>query len=165
MFSILGAIGNLFFGFKSGFQVWKNYKTKTFECSIMMILFDFVGNICCGAYIAGTTGFWTLPWQFVNYTLATIFIVVLLIQYFLYKDNTRGFQEDVGYKWKELAPQDSYQNFAPIYGCQIPNDGNNVTLEYRLEKFDKNWDKEIIISREELLKKTKELSKEFEKEN
>ena len=92
LFSTLGAIGNLFFGFKSGFQVWKNYKTKSFDCSIWMIIFDFIGNICCGAYIAGTTGFWTLPWQFVNYTLATLFIFILFVQFIKYrkKHDTTG---------------------------------------------------------------------------
>lgn len=85
IFSIFGAIGNIFFGLKSSFQVYDNRKSKEFKCSLLMILFDFIGNICCGTYIAGTTGFWTLPWQFVNYSLATLFILILLGQYFKYK--------------------------------------------------------------------------------
>lgn len=85
MLSIIGAIGNLFFGCKSFFQVRENKKAKAFKCSLLMILCDFIGNICCGAYIAGTTGFWTLPWQFVNYSLATLFIFILIGQYFKYK--------------------------------------------------------------------------------
>lgn len=86
--SILGAIGNLFFGFKSFFQVKENIKNKSFNCSLLMIIFDFIGNICCATYIAGTTGFLTLPWQFVNYTLATLFIFILIYQYFKYKKHS-----------------------------------------------------------------------------
>lgn len=84
--SVIGAIGNLFFGFKSLFQVKANRKAKAFNCSLLMIFCDFIGNICCATYIAGTTGFWTLPWQFVNYSLATLFILILIGQYFKYKE-------------------------------------------------------------------------------
>lgn len=82
---VLGVIGNLFFGFKSVFQVIECYKKKsTTGLSAMMLISDFIGNIACAAYIWGTTGF-TIWLQFVNYGFATIFLIILLLMKVYYK--------------------------------------------------------------------------------
>lgn len=82
---LCGLIGNLAFAFKSSFQVKNCYKTKsTAGLSLGMIIFDFIGNICCATYIWGTTGF-TVWLQFVNYGFATLFLIILLIMKLKYK--------------------------------------------------------------------------------
>lgn len=82
---LAGAIGNIFFGFKSIFQVIKNRKAKSTEgLSMGMIMSDFIGNICCAYYIYTGAGF-ELWFQFVNYGFATLFLFVLLYQKYKYK--------------------------------------------------------------------------------
>lgn len=62
-------------------QVIKAYKTKsTGDISIFFIILSIIGNLCSAGYIFYTnyiSGMWQYP-QYVNYTLATIFIFVLL---------------------------------------------------------------------------------------
>lgn len=84
--TLLGIIGNISFGFKSLSQVIKCYKAKsTSGLSSIMIIMDFIGNISCTLYIFLETGF-TVYWQFVNYGLATLFLVILIIMKFIYKN-------------------------------------------------------------------------------
>lgn len=85
--AIFGAIGNIFFGFKSLFQIIESYKTKSTKgLNTYMLIADFIGNVCCATYIYGSTGF-TLWWQFVNYGFATLFLLILFYMKKLYKNN------------------------------------------------------------------------------
>lgn len=85
MIALFGAIGNIFFGIKSVFQVKQCYKSKSTDgLSTFMLIADFIGNICCATYIYGSTGF-TLWWQFVNYGLATLFLLILFGMKIKYK--------------------------------------------------------------------------------
>lgn len=85
IFWICGLVGNLAFAFKSSFQVVNCFKSKsTAGLSLGMIIFDFIGNMCCAAYIWGTTGF-TVWLQFVNYGFATLFLIILLVMKYTYK--------------------------------------------------------------------------------
>lgn len=82
---IIGAIGNILFGFKSLPQVLKCYKKKSTDgLSLGMILADFGGNIACTYYIYKIVGF-EIWWQFVNYGFATLFLIILLIMTRIYK--------------------------------------------------------------------------------
>lgn len=81
---IIGALGNILFGFKSLFQVVESYKQKKVSVSKGMLLADFLGNIACTYYIYQTVGF-EIWWQFVNYGFATLFLIMLFIMIMVYK--------------------------------------------------------------------------------
>jgi uncharacterized protein with PQ loop repeat len=82
-----GAIGNILFGVKSSFQVVKCYKAKSVSgLSPIMLLFDFFGNICCAYYIFSNTGM-KLFWQYINYGCATLFLIILFIMMFVYRES------------------------------------------------------------------------------
>lgn len=84
---LIGTIGNLLFGFKSLFQVIKCYKSKSTDgLSFGMLFADFGGNLACAYFIFATTGFTLWP-QFVNYFFATLFLAVLFIMMFLYRQH------------------------------------------------------------------------------
>lgn len=86
---ICGAIGNILFGFKSAFQVWKCRKAKsTVGLSPLMLLFDFGGNIACAYYIFSNTGM-KLFWQYINYGFATLFLIILFIMMFVYRGDSK----------------------------------------------------------------------------
>jgi uncharacterized protein with PQ loop repeat len=78
---LIGYTGALAFAVCSLPQVIKAYKTKsTGDISIFFIILSIIGNLCSAAYIFYTnyiSGMWQYP-QYVNYTLATIFIFILL---------------------------------------------------------------------------------------
>lgn len=78
---IIGYCGAAAFATCSLPQVIKAYKTKsTGDISIFFIILSIIGNLCSAGYIFYTnyiSGMWQYP-QYVNYTLATIFIFVLL---------------------------------------------------------------------------------------
>lgn len=78
---LIGYTGALSFAICSLPQVIKAYKTKsTGDISIFFIILSIIGNLCSAAYIFYTnyiSGMWQYP-QYVNYTLATIFIFILL---------------------------------------------------------------------------------------
>lgn len=80
-------LGNLLFGVKSAPQVIKCYKSKSTKgLSLPMLLLDFGGNTLCAYYIFANTGT-KLFWQYINYGLATLLLVVLFIMVFMYRDN------------------------------------------------------------------------------
>lgn len=84
---LIGITGNLLFAIKSLPQVIKCHKTKTTKnISTTMILTDFLGNIFCSIFIFNTTGFTLWP-QFVNYTLATLWLIILITFKFTYKNS------------------------------------------------------------------------------
>lgn len=84
---IAGMLGNLLFGVKSAPQVIKCYKSKSTKgLSLPMLLLDFGGNTLCAYYIFANTGT-KLFWQYINYGLATLLLVVLFIMVFMYRDN------------------------------------------------------------------------------
>lgn len=88
MIYIIGTIGNLLFGIKSLFQVIECYKQKsTNGLSIWMLISDFLGNTCCAVFIYGTTGFVLWP-QFVNYSLATLWLVILFVMIGIYRERS-----------------------------------------------------------------------------
>ena len=78
---IIGYCGAAAFATCSLPQVIKAYKTNsTGDISIFFIILSIIGNLCSAGYIFYTnyiSGMWQYP-QYVNYTLATIFIFVLL---------------------------------------------------------------------------------------
>lgn len=78
---IIGYCGAAAFATCSLPQVIKAYKTKsTGDISIFFIILSIIGNLCSAGYIFYTnyiSGMWQYP-QYVNYTLATILIFVLL---------------------------------------------------------------------------------------
>ena len=78
---IIGFCGAGAFAVCSLPQVIKSYKTKsTGDISIFFIILSIIGNLCSAAYIFYTnyiSGLWQYP-QYVNYTLATILIFILL---------------------------------------------------------------------------------------
>lgn len=78
---IVGFVGAAAFATCSGPQVIKAYRTKsTGDISIFFIILSIIGNLCSAAYIFYTnwiSGMWQYP-QYVNYSLATILIFVLL---------------------------------------------------------------------------------------
>lgn len=81
IFLIIGFIGAGAFATCSLPQVIKAYKTKsTGDLSMFFIVLSIIGNLCSAAYIFWTnlkSGMWQYP-QYVNYTLATILIFILL---------------------------------------------------------------------------------------
>ena len=82
---IIGALSNLLFGLKSLPQVVKCYKQKsTNGLSLAMILCDFGGNLGCSYYLYSTVGF-AVIFQYINYALATIWLIVLIVQMVVYK--------------------------------------------------------------------------------
>ena len=86
---LIGIIGNLLFGLKSLPQVIKTFRTKSSkDISTLMLIADFLGNILCALFIYQTTTTTLWP-QFVNYTLATIFLIMLFITKFLYRNNNQ----------------------------------------------------------------------------
>lgn len=86
---LIGIIGNLLFGLKSLPQVIKTFRTKSSkDISTLMLIADFLGNILCALFIYQTTTTTLWP-QFVNYTLATIFLIMLFIMKFLYRNNNQ----------------------------------------------------------------------------
>ena len=81
----IGVIGNLLFGVKSFPQILSSYKRKNVNgVSTAMLIIDFFGNTCCAYFIYMTTGFILWP-QFVNYFLATIFLIILFIMKYIYR--------------------------------------------------------------------------------
>lgn len=85
MLYFIGTIGNLLFGVKSLFQVIHCYRTKsTNGLSSLMLLFDLAGNLLCAIFIFGTTKFVLWP-QFLNYSLATFFLIVLFCMKVVYR--------------------------------------------------------------------------------
>ena len=85
MLYLIGTLGNLLFGFKSLFQVIECYKTKSTKgLSNLMLVSDFLGNTLCAIFIFGTTGFTLWP-QFINYSCATLWLVVLFVMKWVYK--------------------------------------------------------------------------------
>lgn len=83
---LIGIVGNLLFGFKSLWQVIDCYKRKSTKgLSKGMLVADLGGNLMCTAFIHLTTGFRLWP-QFVNYFCATLFLIILFIMMFLYKE-------------------------------------------------------------------------------
>ena len=86
---ICGLVGNILFGLKSIFQVIKCYRSKSTDgLSIGMLLADFGGNICCTYYIFFNAGF-KLFWQYVNYGIATLLLIVLFIMMYIYRDRNK----------------------------------------------------------------------------
>ena len=84
---IAGMIGNLLFGVKSAPQVIKCYKSKSTKgLSLPMLLLDFGGNTLCAYYIFANTGT-KLFWQYINYGLAALLLIVLFIMMFKYRDS------------------------------------------------------------------------------
>ena len=87
---VIGALSNLLFGLKSLPQVLKCYKQKsTNGLSLTMILCDFGGNIGCSYYLYSTVKF-AVVFQYINYALATIWLIVLLIQMIVYRKNNNS---------------------------------------------------------------------------
>lgn len=85
---VIGMLGNIFFGVKSFPQIVSGYRHKSVNgVSTTMLVMDFFGNTCCAYFIFATTGFTLWP-QFVNYFLATIFLIVLFIMKVIYKQKT-----------------------------------------------------------------------------
>lgn len=83
---VASIIGNLAFGFKSLSQVIKCVKNKSvYGISPLMLILDFIGNIGCGYSIFVTTGFTLWP-QFVNYFCATLFLIMLFVCIFAYRN-------------------------------------------------------------------------------
>ena len=83
----IGLLGNLLFGIKSLFQVITCVEKHSTEgLSVGMLITDFLGNILCASFIFLTTGFTLWP-QFVNYTLATLWLIILLVLKISYKSN------------------------------------------------------------------------------
>ena len=86
---IAGMLGNLLFGVKSVPQVIKCYKTKsTIGLSLPMLLLDFGGNMLCAYYIFSNTGM-KLFWQYINYGIATLLLIILFTMMFIYKGNSK----------------------------------------------------------------------------
>lgn len=84
---IAGMLGNLLFGVKSAPQVIKCYKAKsTRGLSLPMLLLDFGGNTLCAYYIFSNTGM-KLFWQYINYGLATLLLIILFVMMFKYRGN------------------------------------------------------------------------------
>lgn len=84
---IAGMLGNLLFGVKSAPQVIKCYRSKSTKgLSLPMLLLDFGGNTLCAHYIFANTGT-KLFWQYINYGLATLLLIVLFIMMFKYRDS------------------------------------------------------------------------------
>ena len=82
---LFGIVGNLLFGVKSLPQIIFGYKHKDVSgVSTSMLILDFFGNLGCAYFIFSTTGFVLWP-QFVNYFLATAFLIVLFIMKFVYR--------------------------------------------------------------------------------
>lgn len=86
---ISGMLGNLLFGVKSAPQVIKCYKSKsTTGLSLPMLILDFFGNTLCAYYIFANTGV-KLFWQYINYFLATLLLIILFAMMFKYKGNSK----------------------------------------------------------------------------
>lgn len=87
---IAGMLGNLLFGVKSAPQVLKCYRAKsTHGLSLPMLLLDFGGNTLCAYYIFANTGV-KLFWQYINYGLATAFLITLFVMMIVYRNNDVG---------------------------------------------------------------------------
>jgi uncharacterized protein with PQ loop repeat len=85
----IGMIANLLFGLKSLPQVIKCYKSKSTEgLSLPMLLFDFGGNIGCTYYIYSTVKF-AVVFQYVNYALASLWLIILFIMMRRYSKNVK----------------------------------------------------------------------------
>lgn len=85
MVYFLGTLGNLLFGIKSLFQVIQCYRRKSTDgLSSLMLITDFLGNTLCAYFIFKTTGFSLWP-QFLNYSLATLWLLVLFVMKVVYK--------------------------------------------------------------------------------
>lgn len=85
---IIGIIANIMFGIKSAPQCLKCYKNKSAkELSTPMLILDFGGNIGCTYYIYSTVHY-EVVFQFINYGLATLFLVVLFVMKFIYRNNS-----------------------------------------------------------------------------
>jgi uncharacterized protein with PQ loop repeat len=88
---VVGAIANIAFGMKSLPQVVKCYKSKsTAGLSLPMLLLDFLGNIGCTYYIYATVKF-AVYFQYVNYFLASLWLVILFVMMRKYKTPKRKF--------------------------------------------------------------------------
>ena len=87
---IVGALSNLLFGLKSLPQVIKCYREKSTEgLSLVMLLCDFGGNLGCSYYLYSTVKF-AVVFQYINYALATIWLIVLIVQMILYRKSDTG---------------------------------------------------------------------------
>lgn len=85
--NVIGIIANLMFGFKSLPQVIKCYrKRSTSGLSIPMLLLDFGGNIGCTYYIYSTVKY-EVVFQFINYGFASLWLIILFVMMFLYRNN------------------------------------------------------------------------------
>jgi len=85
MVYFLGTLGNLLFGVKSLFQVIQCYRRKSTEgLSLLMLITDFLGNTLCAYFIFATTGFKLWP-QFLNYALASLWLIILFGMTVVYK--------------------------------------------------------------------------------
>jgi uncharacterized protein with PQ loop repeat len=81
----IGVAGNILFGVKSLPQIIESYKSKSVNgVSTAMLVADFLGNTCCAYFIFATTGFVLWP-QFLNYFLATLFLIILFIMKIIYR--------------------------------------------------------------------------------
>lgn len=84
---IIGIIANIMFGIKSAPQCWKCWKRKsTSDLSLPMLLLDFGGNIGCTYYIYSTVKYEVI-FQFINYGLASFFLIVLFIMMISFRNN------------------------------------------------------------------------------
>jgi uncharacterized protein with PQ loop repeat len=82
---IIGILGNLLFGFKSLPQVIHSIRTKSIKgLSTLMLLTDFLGNIFCALFIYQTTSTTLWP-QYINYSLACLWLIILFILKTKYK--------------------------------------------------------------------------------
>lgn len=85
--SVVGIVANLMFGFKSLPQVIKCYRHKSTDgLSISMLLLDFGGNVGCTYYIYSTVKY-EVVFQFINYGFASLWLVILFIMMFVYREN------------------------------------------------------------------------------
>lgn len=85
--NIIGAAANLMFGIKSLPQVIKCYKAKSTKgVSLTMLILDFLGNIGCTYYIYSTVKF-AVVFQYMNYFLASLWLIVLFIMMVVYKNS------------------------------------------------------------------------------
>ena len=88
--NVIGIIANLMFGFKSLPQVIKTYHTKDVSSlSVAMLLLDFGGNIGCTYYIYSTVKY-EVVFQFINYGFASLWLIILFVMMFLYRNNNVG---------------------------------------------------------------------------
>ena len=85
--NIIGAAANIAFGIKSFPQIIKCYRKKSAkDISAGMLTLDFLGNVGCTYYIYSTVKY-AVVFQYVNYALATLFLIILFIMMYIYRNN------------------------------------------------------------------------------